>query len=45
MTNIEEKPKPHKDSNDDKGSQDTFKQNKPEKTPNEQPENPVKEQK
>ena len=37
--------KPHKESNDDKGSQDSYKNTTPEKQPNQQPEQPMKEQK
>ncbi|WP_171255054.1 hypothetical protein [Acinetobacter sp. NCu2D-2] len=36
---------PAKESNDDKGNQDSFKNSTPVKKPNEQPENPAKEQK
>ncbi len=36
---------PHKESNEDKGNQTTYKHVKPEKKPNEEPEHPLKEQK
>lgn len=36
---------PQKESNDDKGNQDSYKNSQPQKKPNEQPENPLKEQK
>lgn len=36
---------PQKESNDDKGNQDSYKGVKPEKKPNAEPENPLREQK
>ena len=37
--------KPQKESNDDKGDQKTYQNPDPQKKPNEEPENPLKEQK
>lgn len=45
MTNHDNSSKPHKESNEDKGNQDSFKNKEPVKKLNEQPESPVKEQK
>ncbi|KGT48112.1 hypothetical protein [Acinetobacter sp. HR7] len=36
---------PHKESNDDKGNQSSYKGIKPEKKPNAEPEHPLREQK
>lgn len=36
---------PQKESNDDKGNQESYKHVKPEKKPNAEPENPLREQK
>ena len=49
MTNLSEQSDkdvtPHKESNDDKGNQASYKNVKPEKKPNAEPENPLREQK
>ena len=46
MTNkLDQQSTPQKESNDDKGNQDSYKHSEPQKKPNEQPENPLKEQK
>lgn len=46
MTNKpEQESNPHKESNDDKGNQASYKHVKPEKKPNAEPENPLREQK
>jgi hypothetical protein len=46
MTNkLDQQSTPQKESNDDKGNQDSYKNSEPQKKPNEQPENPLKEQK
>ena len=45
MNDSDQAVKPHKESNDDKGGQDSYKNTTPEKQPNQQPEQPMKEQK
>ncbi len=45
MSQDNEKVKPHHESNDDKGDQSSYKNVKPERKPNQQPEQPLKEQK
>ena len=45
MSNEQQPHSPQKESNEDKGNQDSFKNTNPDKKPNEQPENPLKEQK
>ncbi|WP_171500996.1 hypothetical protein [Acinetobacter wanghuae] len=45
MSNKQQPASPQKESNDDKGKQDALKKAEPVKKPNEQPENPMKEQK
>lgn len=46
MTNTpDQESNPQKESNDDKGNQDSYKKLEPQKNPNEEPENPLKEQK
>ena len=46
MTNkSEQESNPQKESNDDKDNQDSYKGVKPEKKPNAEPENPLREQK
>ncbi len=46
MTNkLDQQSTPQKESNDDKGNQDSYKNSEPQKKPNVQPENPLKEQK
>ena len=45
MMSENEKAKPHQESNEDKGDQASYKNVPPEKTPNQQPEQPLKEQK
>jgi len=42
---LDQQSTPQKESNDDKGNQDSYKNSEPQKKPNEQPENPLKEQK
>lgn len=44
-TQSDQQSNPQKESNDDKGNQDSYKNSQPVKKPNEQPENPLKEQK
>ena len=44
-TKSDQESNPQKTSNDDKGNQDSYKNTEPNKKPNEQPENPMKEQK
>lgn len=41
----EQESNPQKESNDDKGNQESYKHVKPEKKPNAEPENPLREQK
>lgn len=41
----DQNPQPHQESNEDKGNQDSLKNKQPVKKPNDQPENPIKEQK
>ncbi|WP_212388252.1 hypothetical protein [Acinetobacter junii] len=46
MTNKQtQESNPQKESNDDKGDQKTYQNADPQKKPNEEPENPLKEQK
>lgn len=45
MNDSDQAVKPHQESNDDKGNQDSYKNTTPEKQPNAQPEQPMKEQK
>ncbi|HJF27570.1 hypothetical protein OC498_06315 [Acinetobacter bohemicus] len=46
MTNqTDQKSSPQKESNDDKGKQESYKNTEPKKKPNAEPENPLKEQK
>ena len=41
----EQESNPQKESNDDKGNQESYKHVKPKKKPNAEPENPLREQK
>ena len=46
MTNkLDQQSTPQKESNDDKGNQDSYKNSEPQKKPNAEPENPLREQK